>query len=515
MSSSAPMDLYREAVALLTAAGRGLYRGPAVSPDALDEAYLSVQDLDTAQLRIGGRAASGDSDGTGVGGLAGMARELLYSVAGGTIAGVLWDIASDWLGNREDVRGIEDATGKAADAIDSTVEETSTGIEKMMGELLEVVRMIAEMLENTDPEEDPGFFSDCVCQGAELIDSGAEMAREVCVERDRAIRDCYDRLIEHGRQVCARSAVEAPVDAENCESTTAPTSHATSAPAAGASAPEPEPAPAPGSVPAPPTTSTAATGAGEAPTAGATSTAAEKVPPATTPASTVTEVSSGEPQPKTGDSCASPRPDTEGRSCETESSTDSGKKTDSGPGECVSIAESENCIPHPDPGTESEENVDIGHLIIGAVGIGLLAAGAGAIWQFVEQAVAEALQVPESAPVPEPAGVPEPAPKPAPTAESDLAGVPEPAPKPIPTAESDLAGVPEPAPKPAPTAESDLAGVPEPAPKPIPTGEAQAVPASDKAPDPAPDKAPDPAPQPPPAPEHGTTDTPVRKAGNW
>lgn len=413
---------YRQAVTQLRNASRGSYGGPSVSPLMLQQAYDSVDGVDTAELRAGARLAAGSTETAGVQQWLLPVAKFIGSLGAGMVASELLEKAQTWFNSRDEAEEVADAAGRAADAIDNTLTESDQGTEAILAQLAEIITQISEHLATIDFSEHPEAFATVVQAGADIINDAAAMVLGLCADRDKAIEECYCALIAHGKRVCEQPAPEL-VDA-------VPGAVAGSSSGGGSAAPT-EPA-------------------------GIADRVEKSVtPPVTTPASI------GEQLEETKEQDAEKK-NVEEKAVVTKEEkpaeeTDCEDKTELEP---VTACAEEAAGPEDievEEAAAAEPRTDhhVRNTVIATVGVGLLLAGVGAIAHFVEQAVQEFLgaMTPESETLGETAPTEterEAAPPINKTVEADLAEVPEPLAKPMPvTVQANYAPNPDP---PAPSA---------------------------------------------------------------
>ena len=413
---------YRQAVTQLRNASRGSYGGPSVSPLMLQQAYDSVDGVDTAELRAGARLAAGSTETAGVQQWLLPVAKFIGSLGAGMVASELLEKAQTWFNSRDEAEEVADAAGRAADAIDNTLTESDQGTEAILAQLAEIIAQISEHLATIDFSEHPEAFATVVQAGADIINDAAAMVLGLCADRDKAIEECYCALIAHGKRVCEQPAPEL-VDA-------VPGAVAGSSSGGGSAAPT-EPA-------------------------GIADRVEKSVtPPVTTPASIGEQLEETKEQDAekknveekavvTKEEKPAEEPDCEDKT-ELEPVTACAEEA-AGP-EDIEVEEAAAAEPRTDH--------HVRNTVIATVGVGLLLAGVGAIAHFVEQAVQEFLgaMTPESETLGETAPTEterEAAPPINKTVEADLAEVPEPLAKPMPvTVQANYAPNPDP---PAPSA---------------------------------------------------------------
>lgn len=408
---------YRQAVTQLRNASRGSYGGPSVSPLMLQQAYDSVDGVDTAELRAGARLAAGSTETAGVQQWLLPVAKFIGSLGAGMVASELLEKAQTWFNSRDEAEEVADAAGRAADAIDNTLTESDQGTEAILAQLAEIIAQISEHLATIDFSEHPEAFATVVQAGADIINDAAAMVLGLCADRDKAIEECYCALIAHGKRVCEQPAPEL-VDA-------VPGAVAGSSSGGGSAAPT-EPA-------------------------GIADRVEKSVtPPVTTPASI------GEQLEETKEQDAEKK-NVEEKAVVTKEEkpaeeTDCEDKTELEP---VTACAEEAAGPEDievEEAAAAEPRTDhhVRNTVIATVGVGLLLAGIGAIAHFVEQAVQEFLagMTPEGETVVEAAPTEterEAAPPINKTVEADLAEVPEPLAKPMPvTVQANYAPNPDP-----------------------------------------------------------------------
>ncbi len=407
-----PILGYGRAISALRNASGGRYAGPEVSEAALRSAYGSIDGLDTAALRMGARVAAGDTQTAGVQQWLIPVIKFIGSLGAGMVASELMEKAQDWFTNRDEAEEVADAAGRAADAIDTTIDESDQGTAAMLAQLTEIIAQISAHLATIDPTEHPEAFISIVQAGADIINDAAAMILGVCADRDKAIEECYCALIDHGQRVCEKP---------HPELADAVSGGMSGAVAGGSSG---------GAV----DTATAAVAASGASVASGGGVSADSPTPAVTSPASV-EV----PDDKNPDDCE-PEPATKPCPEETpapEPADDGGSARGEEPtvicDEPTEEPADEVDEPEPEPGDQQDNQLR--NTLIGALGVGMLIAGVGVIVHFLEQAFQDAMagmQPAESAP--------EPAPAPAPasesvndkTPESELHLVPEPPAKPVP-----------------------------------------------------------------------------------
>lgn len=442
---------YKKAVELLSSASRGLYGQPAVPIGILREAHGTIEGLDTAAIRTAGSRAGG---GTETGGVQGWVAEILKyvgGIAGGIVVTELFERATDWFSNRDEAEEVGEASGKAADAIDTAVDESDQGMKEIIAQLIGVIEQLTATLGAIDPAEHPQAFSECVAAGSGLIDQAGEMICGLCADRDEAISQCLNALSDHAKKVCEtpiaplKDAVSgsgvatAAASAGGIVSADASAASSSSSSSGGETNTEDKTTPA--SVDK--TTETQTADECEETKKCETEPAKKPVEKPETPsaADSDSKVKNAEKDTAVAEDCA-PESASEKPSAEDDCDEAPANEQKEAPAVEAVCDEAEPCDEeppapveddkeNPEPVAENPSNNGV-KTVLGVIGIGALVLGVGAIVSFIEQAIAVPAELPLP-PAETPPAAPEPAAPPKMT-EAELAAVPEPAPKPIPTA---------------------------------------------------------------------------------
>ncbi|MFP7364921.1 hypothetical protein SFC07_03950 [Corynebacterium callunae] len=453
---------YKKAVDLLSSASRGLFTQPAISSSNLLEAYDTIDGLDTSAIRSAGQRASGGTDTGGVQSWVGEILKYLGGIAGGIIATELFDRATDWLSNRGGAEEVGEASGKAADAIDTAVDESDQGMQEIIAQLIGIIEQLTATLSTIDSNEHPQAFADCVAAGADLIDQAGAMVCDLCADRDEAISQCLNALTNHAKKVC-ESPIAPLKDAVSGAHTE------TSAASGGSSA------------------GSGSSGGGGAGVSGGgeaasplSNSGSESKAEVSNPGNEKTTPATAEKNTEVQETAESKTEKVE-KSCEEQPKKLEEKPEPAAKEDCAEVCDEapptkeEPCVEEPakvpadepeapeepevpkEPETSAEPEKESGggmKTFLGVIGIGALVLGIGALVTFIEQAVVAAAEVPLPAVETEPAAPPAQAapPEPAKITEEQLASVPEPAPKPIPTASATAIPAPAPVTTPAPAA---------------------------------------------------------------
>ncbi|ANE03278.1 hypothetical protein [Corynebacterium crudilactis] len=412
---SDPLAGYGAAISALQATSRSVYRGPAKTEEFLRGIYQSIEGLNTGSLREAAKAAAGETNEARIQGWVGPLLKFFGTVGGGMIATELAQRAVDWFKNRNDAEEVSEAAGKAADTIDTTVDESDQGMVQIVQQLLDIVSTLTQVLAGIDQSKYPQEFRECVQAGSDLIDQAGEMIYSLCADRDEVISQCFSALTDHGKQVC--EAEQKPL----CSAASSESSGGTAS-SGGASSSTGGSGGATSS-----SSSSSSSASSDSWTSSETSEKQDKTKPAAAEETDCEENPKPAPEPKP-EKC---KPEPEPEDCEPTPEPEPKPEPEPEPAECEP-EEPVECEPEETP----EEPDVIGKLIKGAIGIGIVVVGVGLLVNFLEQCVPVIEEPPVPEPMPEP--LPEPEPVPAPISEkppeADLDKVPEPAPKPIPQA---------------------------------------------------------------------------------
>lgn len=490
---------YAGAVAELTRASRGTYRGPQVPPAELGERLGALSGLDTGEIRTQLAAAAGETDTRPMRGLHGVLIQLLKHFGIGLLMHGLSELGQNWFTQKDDADKVVEAGEEACRVIDEVEDGSDSAMESIVGQLVASVRGIAAQLGLIDPVEQPGEFLACVSAGEGLIDEAAACLMDLCEGRDEAVRGCLEELTGQVEDACSE-----PCEAER-----------NGAVVPGACPPEGSSGGGSGGS----SGGSSGTGGGATVEAAGDSDGKNYKGDGSGESSSDTEIedceeekittTSTKPVPPTEDCVDEPadKPVTEKVVHAETEKTDKTTDKETGEHECPPEENvEEECPPEEEPVTPATAECPQpgGHESVLGVGIGLAVVGLviGAVAECIESSGVLECPVPEPAPEPEPE-CPEPEPEPKPEPE------PEPAPKPEP--EVPLDQVPEPEPPPKKLAAAGIAPGADAAPAPAPAPEPAPAPAAEA---PAPAPAP-PAPEPPadaPAPVPASE---TRKAGPW
>lgn len=508
---------FGSAVRNLQTISRGSYLGPAIGEQSLQASLGTIDGLDPGTLASHAQAAAGSTDvGQLRGGLLPMLLSLLGQAATGAIGGMIGDAASDWFGRRAESAELADGAAKAADMVDTVVEESDSAINAILDRAVRVLDLLLKYLGTIDPVEHPEEFMQAVRWASEIIDSAAAMVSGTCGERDAAIGQCYDQLLDKGSEICEQPCPELPPEVIECETEAPPVDSPPTSPAMNPPpGEEKKPTPGPGPEPVPESEPKPAP-------------APEDCPPGKKPVSELAPEPEPQPEPEDcppeeepvpkPESDPGPKPGPAPEDCPPEEKLEppAGPAPEPNPTPDLETTPATNSpppapVPEPGPVPEPVEEVpepgatpepepepmgektptDCCSGVLGLLGVGVAILAVGLLVECLEDLELPPVETPEPEPEPEPEPGPEPEPAP------DLSQVPEPEPPPKKLLHTEPMHL-EPSP-PAPVPEP---GPPAPAPPPV------AEPA------PAPIPAAPPAAEPAPAPESEPVGV-ARKAGAW
>lgn len=400
---------YGAAVRQLQQSSRGLYTGPRIGEEVLNEALAATEGLDPSALLGQTRQAVGSSDASTMRlGILPEIAKLLFQVAAGAIANKLGDKIEEWWSNRQQSSELSDSAEQASDALTDIQKTSDLSVSEILSALTAVITQLSAFLSRIDPSTYPREFSECVSAGSELIDAAGATVLEQCRDRDKAVCQCFDEFLARCEPVCDKPASgPAHRDVATCDdvSTAPATSSGGGGGGGGGGTSSALPAAAP---PAPPTAPpTAPPPAPETPTQ---------------PQSVAPPTESTPPPPPTPPSIP---PETPPPAPPTVPPIEPPPTAPQSVEECPP-AETHECEP-----PEEEDNGDDFTGILGLIGIGIVALCLEAIIDCLrEPALPEPPAVPEPEPEPEPEPAPEPPPPPKQNLPTDLAAVPEPPPPP-------------------------------------------------------------------------------------
>lgn len=232
---------YAQAVAALSHAAGGSYRGPRVSPGVLAEAAAATEGLDTRAIRGGLRAAAGSASVDVMRGRAvPLIVHFLIELAAGVLSSLVVSKANDWFAQKDGADRVADEGEEACAAIEQVDCECTKATDNVQGRLQGELGGVLTRLHTLDPGRQRNAFDACVASGAAMIDSAGSCLEELLRSRDEAIGGCLDELICRVEAVCGSSEQSCGGGAAVAASATA-TASASAGPEPAPPAPEPAP----------------------------------------------------------------------------------------------------------------------------------------------------------------------------------------------------------------------------------------------------------------------------------
>ncbi len=202
---------YHSAVIKAQAAAQGTLR-VAVSPGRVAQAVRSLEGLDTGHLRSQASIAAGSSEVAGVErSIVSVVWPLLENLLGGIAGSALVEWVSSLLNQKDNADQVAADTCEAADAIDRINLDFSAGSAAILENLTASIDALVAFLESVSPQQNPDEFAATVAAMQELIDAAGEGLLDNCSNRDEAVGQCFDELIERGKTAsCAPTPTYAP-----------------------------------------------------------------------------------------------------------------------------------------------------------------------------------------------------------------------------------------------------------------------------------------------------------------
>lgn len=207
-ADNALVSSYQGAVVKAEAAARGQLR-VAVSPGRLAQAVHSLDGLDTGHLRSQASIAAGTSTPAGVQqSIVGVVWPLLQNLLGGIAGSALVEWASSLFNQKDTADQVAADTCEAADAIDRINLDFSAGSAAILENLTASIDALVAFLGSVSPQENPEECAAAVAAMQELIDAAGRSLLENCGNRDEAVGQCFDELIERGRNATCQPTPE-------------------------------------------------------------------------------------------------------------------------------------------------------------------------------------------------------------------------------------------------------------------------------------------------------------------
>lgn len=288
--NSTVVSSYAAAVSELRSASRGAYGGPKVSPGDLAKALGATDGLDTGELKYQTLAAVGKADPTTMrSGIGSAVVRVLQGILSGVIGNFISDQVKSWGSLKDRSEELAVCVDQSTNAIDEVCDSAGHSLRTLTSFLAQAIRSLCSTLNSLELPDHISLFKDLVRCGSQLIDQTGALAMDQCRDRDEAINQCLDHMIEETKKLVADpDCEEAPevkecVEEDPCAPKPDPCPPSAPPTPGGGTAPAPSPAPTPAPAPAP--------GGGPAPT--------PTPPPAPTP----------EPEPKPEPEKPEPKPE--------------------------------------------------------------------------------------------------------------------------------------------------------------------------------------------------------------
>lgn len=207
-ADNALVSSYQGAVVKAEAAARGQLR-VAVSPGRLAQAVHSLDGLDTGHLRSQASIAAGTSTPAGVQqSIVSVVWPLLQNLLGGIAGSALVEWASSLFNQKDTADQVAADTCEAADAIDRINLDFSAGSAAILENLTASIDALVAFLGSVSPQDNPEECAAAVAAMQELIDAAGRSLLENCGNRDEAVGQCFDELIERGRSATCQPTPE-------------------------------------------------------------------------------------------------------------------------------------------------------------------------------------------------------------------------------------------------------------------------------------------------------------------
>ena len=219
-------------VAQLMQSSRGQWKGPKIPIKDIENAVNSTEGLKVASLQQEGHKAGGAEMTRNLVSAAHLCANVIAHVSGGTLADIVMEQVANWQWERERGRKLSESSQKCGSTIESVLDDFEQRLADPEAATNFLVNSVCEWLDKTDPEKTPDAFRQTVQLGASNIDSFSQLLMNLCVERDKAIRCCYDKLLDDGRDDRAQTSTGGP----NTSAAPVPQASAVSSSAASTSA---------------------------------------------------------------------------------------------------------------------------------------------------------------------------------------------------------------------------------------------------------------------------------------
>ncbi|WP_315525452.1 hypothetical protein [Corynebacterium durum] len=219
-------------VAQLMQSSRGQWKGPKIPIKDIENAVNSTDGLKVASLQQEGHKAGGAEMTRNLVSAAHLCANVIAHVSGGTLADIVMEQVANWQWERERGRKLSESSQKCGSTIESVLDDFEQRLADPEAAANFLVNSVCAWLDKTDPEKNPDAFQQTVQLGASNIDSFSQLLMNLCAERDKAIRCCYDKLLDDGRDDRAQTSTGGP----NTSAALVPQASAVSSSAASASA---------------------------------------------------------------------------------------------------------------------------------------------------------------------------------------------------------------------------------------------------------------------------------------
>ena len=219
-------------VAQLMQSSRGQWKGPKIPIKDIENVVNSTEGLKVASLQQEGHKAGGAEMTRNLVSAAHLCANVIAHVSGGTLADIVMEQVANWQWERERGRKLSESSQKCGSTIESVLDDFEQRLADPEAAANFLVNSVCAWLDKADPEKNPDAFQQMVQLGASNIDSFSQLLMNLCAERDKAIRCCYDKLLDDGRDGRAQTSTGGP----NTSAAPVPQASAVSSSAASASA---------------------------------------------------------------------------------------------------------------------------------------------------------------------------------------------------------------------------------------------------------------------------------------
>ena len=197
-------------VAQLMQSSRGQWKGPKIPIKDIENAVNSTEGLKVASLQQEGHKAGGAEMTRNLASAAHLCANVIAHVSGGTLADIVMEQVANWQWERERGRKLSESSQKCGSTIESVLDDFEQRLADPEAAANFLVNSVCAWLDKTDPEKNPDAFQQTVQLGASNIDSFSQLLMNLCAERDKAIRCCYDKLLDDGRDDHAQTSTGSP-----------------------------------------------------------------------------------------------------------------------------------------------------------------------------------------------------------------------------------------------------------------------------------------------------------------